>query len=905
MKTPKKHKTRVQDRIDNARVDATLKEADEAFKTKEYSKAFVLAQRVLVHRPAEPNATMLAGLSAFNLQLYKESAKFLALSVKHFDNPNVRIQYALALFMAGSSGSAVLEFDTAESQGGDRSGFEKYRYDAAVHTVLPTMIWPNLDRFQRLQRQAALFAGAWCIGPSVLANPYFTGPVQLVGAANCWGNPNIEAFRDLKPYQEYKQVTEKLTICVLGKAVFQKTDLGLAFAEVVKVLNDENDIDVFGVNCGSKDSTPSIHWPRIDPVEAALHDDPSAAYRSIIDISEMSDEDAAASIYNCNPQIILMVDDPNETRIGVLARKPAPIIISALSYPGTTGFPFVTHLLGDNTLTPKAFKPNYTEDFLHLEGCYFPNWQRVRAEKTGKFQITNIDDELKDRLEDREQYGLDNETVYVAYFGDVARITPNMLDLWSVIISSPYQKRVLWFPLISDETLAGRIKEELNARDVPSTMMMFGGCDGTDHERDIMRLCDLVVDTYPYGNIVQAQEALFVGTPVLTLVGETAASRSVASLMRSLQLENLVAVSEGDYLGMASMLLTPNDTETKATEVRRHLLEISTAVGQVNAYDVTAYAKDMGIAILNTLEGVYSNEGFHIDTQAAENKRAYEEQLQKSQQAANDSYPETPVQHVVEGEDEFIDRARETAHAADTGEELEKGATVSHSPELTEEEEIKFAVETHGELEEGEEWVWENHDGVKIITGKKKISEEPVGDTASARTPFRLESDNLSTGDQDDLGYDTQRPVRTDNHQDTVVVVHTGLGAQGDVDEDDVVVKPVVGEVSSSSSETVEQGSETSAASLATGSGDAASLATEEPTGTAGEQQPVSETSSEAAPETAAVVDDKVVPEQGPSAALNVASSVTDDAALLAAGFPSTSIDPQSKGEAAPDVQEL
>jgi protein O-GlcNAc transferase len=112
---------------------------------------------------------------------------------------------------------------------------------------------------------------------------------------------------------------------------------------------------------------------------------------------------------------------------------------------------------------------------------------------------------------------------------------------------------VLW--LLEDNAAATtHLKREAEARNVPANRLVFAPRVSPEDHLARQRLADLFLDTLPCNAHTTASDALFVGLPVLTMLGTTFAGRVAASLLRAVGMPELIAASPSDYEALALKL---------------------------------------------------------------------------------------------------------------------------------------------------------------------------------------------------------------------------------------------------------------------------------------------------------------------------------------------------------------
>lgn len=225
-----------------------------------------------------------------------------------------------------------------------------------------------------------------------------------------------------------------------------------------------------------------------------------------------------------------------DSRFELLAYRPAPVQAAWLGYPGTSGADFIDYVIGDPIVTPLAHAPNYSEAIAQLPASYQPNDRRRALPPAPP----------------RAALGLPEDAVVLCCFNQTYKISPRMLDHWAAIVArSP--KAVLWL-LAWNETAQANLLRELAARGVARERVHFAPKLPLAQHIARLRAADLFLDTWPCNAHTTASEALWAGVPVLTVPGETFASRVAASLLAACGLPELACPSEEAYVAFAAAL---------------------------------------------------------------------------------------------------------------------------------------------------------------------------------------------------------------------------------------------------------------------------------------------------------------------------------------------------------------
>lgn len=140
-------------------------------------------------------------------------------------------------------------------------------------------------------------------------------------------------------------------------------------------------------------------------------------------------------------------------------------------------------------------------------------------------------------------------------FNNNFKITPIFFDVWMKILSRA-NNSVIWL-LEKNFLVSKNLKKEAEKRGVSSTRLIFSKrIDLRSEYLARQRLADLFLDTFPYNAHSTSWDALFMGLPVLTLIGNSFQSRIGASLLYSVGISELIAKNLKEYEDLAVELAT-------------------------------------------------------------------------------------------------------------------------------------------------------------------------------------------------------------------------------------------------------------------------------------------------------------------------------------------------------------
>lgn len=259
------------------------------------------------------------------------------------------------------------------------------------------------------------------------------------------------------------------------------------------------------------------------------------AFSKIIDISNLSDEDAARLIQSSEIDILINLNGfYGRHRLGIFSYRPAPVQVNYLGFPGTIGTNYIDYLIADKVVIPEKSMDFYNENIIYLPNSY---------------QANDDKREISERKFSRAELGLPEKGFVFACFNNNYKLSPSTFDSWAKILSS-VDNSVLWI-LKDNPWVENNLPKELAIRGVnPSKLVFADRLSNADHLSRHAQ-ADLFLDTWPYNAHTTASDALWSGLPVLTLMGNAFPGRVAASLLKAIDLPDLVAYSINEYELMA------------------------------------------------------------------------------------------------------------------------------------------------------------------------------------------------------------------------------------------------------------------------------------------------------------------------------------------------------------------
>jgi predicted O-linked N-acetylglucosamine transferase (SPINDLY family) len=240
-------------------------------------------------------------------------------------------------------------------------------------------------------------------------------------------------------------------------------------------------------------------------------------------------------------------------RIGILARRPAPIQVQYLGYLGTMGADFIDYVIGDEIVLPHEQQQFYTEKIVRLPGC---------------FQITDSVARVPSEVPGRGELGLPEGAFVFCCFNNNYKIMPAVFDRWMRLLNAA-EGSVFWLYGANEPAMAG-LRREARSRGVDPARLVFAPALPLADYRARLCRADLFLDTLPYNAGATASDALRAGLPIVTCAGRGFAGRMGASLLNAVGLPELVTTNLDAYEAVALKLATDR---TLLESIRRKLAQ--------------------------------------------------------------------------------------------------------------------------------------------------------------------------------------------------------------------------------------------------------------------------------------------------------------------------------------------
>jgi protein O-GlcNAc transferase len=256
------------------------------------------------------------------------------------------------------------------------------------------------------------------------------------------------------------------------------------------------------------------------------------------DIVGLSDDRVAEQIRL--DKIDILVDLAGHTagnRLFVFARKPAPVQVTYLGYPATSGLSQIDYRLTDGFADPPGMTDAlHTEKLWRLPDC---NWCFAEPEDSPPVRPSRADRPL-----------------HFGSFNKSTKASPVVMELWAAILKATPSSRMIFKSRgLGVQSVRSPIIDFFKSRGIPADRLDLWG-SGQDNRThlDAYNQMDIALDTFPYHGTTTTCDALWMGVPVVTLAGTSHVSRVSVSLLNCVGLPFLVAQSPDEYVSIAVRL---------------------------------------------------------------------------------------------------------------------------------------------------------------------------------------------------------------------------------------------------------------------------------------------------------------------------------------------------------------
>lgn len=278
----------------------------------------------------------------------------------------------------------------------------------------------------------------------------------------------------------------------------------------------------------SRFETIAISWSRDD--RSDLRRRVAAGVDRFIDVERNSPDQTVEIMRKLSIDIAVDLNGYTRARRDILVQRPAPVQVSFLGYPGTMGASWIDYIIADSFVVPPGAERQFSEKLIYLPNCYQVNDDKRAKPSTPPARAT---------------LGLPTSGLVFASFNRTHKTTPDLFAVWLRLLQQ-VPGSVLWL-LCQDEVAQANLRREAAGCGVEGHRLIFAASLPYQEHLTRLQCADLFLDTLPYNGHTTASDALWVGVPVLTCPGKAFPARVAGSLLRAIELPQLIASSLHDY----------------------------------------------------------------------------------------------------------------------------------------------------------------------------------------------------------------------------------------------------------------------------------------------------------------------------------------------------------------------
>ncbi|MSP98819.1 MAG: hypothetical protein EXR29_16705 [Betaproteobacteria bacterium] len=272
-------------------------------------------------------------------------------------------------------------------------------------------------------------------------------------------------------------------------------------------------------------------------------------------------------------EIDVLIDLAGHTsthRLGVFAKRAAPVQATFLGYPHSTGLSAIDWIIGDATVSPLEHAHLFSEGLAQLPGSVFC-WASVDAYPLPPARVKG-------------------SPIVFGSFNNAMKLSLASIALWARVLQAvPGSTLLLKAPSLKDEAVQARFAALFAAQGIAPERVVFRGPSGLAEMMQEYAAMDIALDPLPYNGGTTTLQALWMGVPVITLCGGNFVGRMGASFLRTLGQPDWVAADEQDYVVNAVALASRVEAlRTQRARLRTEmaqspLCDIQTYVGNLEA----------------------------------------------------------------------------------------------------------------------------------------------------------------------------------------------------------------------------------------------------------------------------------------------------------------------------------
>ena len=305
----------------------------------------------------------------------------------------------------------------------------------------------------------------------------------------------------------------------------------------------------------------------------AMNADDGSDYRRTVhkgcdeffDLSSMGGLDAASKIADQNIDVLIDLNGHTKgNRLDIFVYRPAPVTITWLGFPGTSGTSFIDYVVVDRVVCDDVISRQMSE-----KPIYLPKTYQFAADYETSERMSKID------------AGLPSSAVVLSCMNQAYKIEKAAFQAWMDLMRS-HPDTVLWL-LDQGSIVRNNLRSFAEVTGISSERIIFAERVSKNEHLKRLSAADLALDTLTYNGHTTTRDCINAGVPLVTVKGRHFPSRVSASLLESHGLDELVTSGLTEYLKLANDLLDDKEKlekqkERVLTHARTHRISMETCV---------------------------------------------------------------------------------------------------------------------------------------------------------------------------------------------------------------------------------------------------------------------------------------------------------------------------------------
>ena len=258
------------------------------------------------------------------------------------------------------------------------------------------------------------------------------------------------------------------------------------------------------------------------------------------------------------------------SRSNIFSYRAAPLQLSFLGYPGTTGLDFIDYILADKIVIPNENIKCFSEKIIFMPDTYYPTFNERK---------------ISTSIVTRNTLGISKDSLVLCCFNNSYKISPEEFDIWARIINKLNNCYLIL--LVENDEIKKNLQHEANKRNVDIEKIKFLNYINNQEHLGRHSIGDIYLDTFNYNGHTSIVDSLYSGLPVITKIGKSFSSRVGASLLNSFNMKNLITTDAKQYEDLIFELLKDR---TKLSKIKE---QVKINISNSNLFNTKKYVSNL------------------------------------------------------------------------------------------------------------------------------------------------------------------------------------------------------------------------------------------------------------------------------------------------------------------------